>query len=36
MGLEEEELQPLVNVWRQSNPNITKFGGMLTELQRYG
>ncbi len=24
MGLEEEELQPLVNVWRQSNPNITK------------
>lgn len=24
MGLEEEELQPLVNVWRQSNPNITR------------
>ncbi len=24
MGLEEEELQPLVNVWRRSNPNITK------------
>lgn len=25
MGLEEEELQPLVNAWRESNPNITKF-----------
>lgn len=24
MGLKEEELQPLVYVWRQSNPNITK------------
>lgn len=24
MGIEEEELQPLVNAWRQSNPNITK------------
>lgn len=24
MGLEEEELQPLVNAWRESNPNITK------------
>ena len=25
MGLAEEELQPLVNVWRQSNPNIVRF-----------
>lgn len=24
MGLEKEELQPLVNAWRESNPNITK------------
>lgn len=24
MGLTEEELQPLVNVWRQSNPNIVR------------
>ena len=25
MGLEEEELQPLVNAWRSSNPNIVRF-----------
>lgn len=25
MGLEEEELQPLVDMWRQSNPNIVRF-----------
>ena len=25
MGLAEDELQPLVNAWRQSNPNIVKF-----------
>jgi DNA polymerase len=25
MGLAEEELQPLVDAWRQSNPNITRF-----------
>ena len=25
MGLEEEELKPLVNAWRESNPNIVKF-----------
>ena len=25
MGLAEEELQPLVNAWRQSNPNIARF-----------
>ena len=25
MGMEEEELQPLVNQWRSSNPHITKF-----------
>lgn len=25
MGLAEEELQPLVTAWRQSNPNIVKF-----------
>ena len=24
MGLKEEELQPLVTMWRESNPNITK------------
>lgn len=25
MGLKEEELQPLVNAWRNSNPNIVQF-----------
>ena len=25
MGLQEEELQPLVNAWRDSNPNIVRF-----------
>ncbi|WP_237089072.1 hypothetical protein [Paenibacillus larvae] len=30
MGIEEEELQPLVTAWRQSNPNIQNYGGMLT------
>ena len=25
MGFSEEELQPLVNAWRQSNPNIVRF-----------
>lgn len=25
MGLQEEELQPLVDAWRSSNPNITSF-----------
>lgn len=25
MGLEEEELQPLVDMWREANPNIVKF-----------
>lgn len=25
MGLEEEELKPLVNAWRATNPNIVKF-----------
>lgn len=25
MGLSDEELQPLVNAWRDSNPNITEF-----------
>ena len=25
MGLSEDELQPLVNAWRQSNPNIVRF-----------
>ena len=25
MGLDEDELQPLVNTWRQSNPHITRF-----------
>lgn len=25
MGLEEEELKPLVDTWRAANPNITKF-----------
>ena len=25
MGLDEEELQPLVNAWRESNPHIVRF-----------
>ncbi len=25
MGLNEDELQPLVNAWREANPNITRF-----------
>ncbi len=25
MGLTEDELQPLVNAWREANPNITRF-----------
>ena len=25
MGLKEDELQPLVTAWRNSNPNIVKF-----------
>ena len=25
MGLEEEELQPLVDMWREANPNIVKY-----------
>ncbi len=25
MGLDEDELQPLVTTWRNANPNITKF-----------
>lgn len=25
MGLNQEELQPLVNMWREANPNIVKF-----------
>lgn len=25
MGLEEDELQPLVDMWREANPNIVKF-----------
>ncbi|MDI3075188.1 DNA polymerase [Clostridioides difficile] len=25
MGLDEDELQPLVTIWRNANPNITKF-----------
>ena len=25
MGLQEEELQPLVSAWREANPNITRF-----------
>ena len=25
MGLQEDELQPLVDMWRQSNPNIVRF-----------
>jgi len=25
MGIDEEELQPLVDMWRQSNPNIVRF-----------
>ena len=25
MGIKEEELQPLVDMWRQSNPNIVRF-----------
>ncbi len=25
MGVPEEELQPLVSMWREANPNITRF-----------
>lgn len=25
IGLSEDELQPLVNMWRESNPNIVRF-----------
>lgn len=28
IGLAEEELHPLVDAWRVSNPNIVHFGGM--------
>lgn len=31
MGLEEDELQPLVDAWRSSNPMVTSLCGMLTE-----
>lgn len=30
MGLTEDELQPLVDMWRSSNPNIVRFGGKST------
>ena len=31
MGLTEEELQPLVNMWRESNPNIVGFWWKIDE-----
>ena len=31
MGLSEEELQPLVNMWRNSNPNIVSFWWQIDE-----
>lgn len=34
MGLEEHELKPLVDVWRQSNSKIVNFGGMLIVQQK--
>ncbi|NBK25899.1 MAG: hypothetical protein EOM68_28280, partial [Spirochaetia bacterium] len=34
MGLEENELKPLVDAWRQSNPNIVKFWWAVDEAAK--
>ena len=35
MGIPEEELKPLVNAWRNSNPNITKFWWAVDRATKY-
>lgn len=35
MGIPEEELKPLVNAWRNSNPHITKFWWAVDRATKY-